>query len=115
MFIILPSMCFITSTLKKNITLCFRISRWEEAVPLCTYMICKTAIIITGLILVFFAVKYLIVNIYKSSAQKNRDNILLNKYDCNNCSNYSSTKAKAEGTGNIAPNNNNNNNETKGV
>ena len=104
MFIILPPIYF-----KSLLT-------WQEAVPLCTYMICKTAIIITGLILVFFAVKYLIVNIYKSSAQKNRDNIMLNKYDCNNCSNYSSTKAKAEETGNNTPdNNNNNNNETKGA
>lgn len=99
MFNILPPMCFTMST-------------WEDAVKLCTYMICKTAIIITGLILAFFTVKYLIVNSYKSDAQKNRDNILLNKYDCNNCSNYSSTKAKAEETGSIAPDNNN---ETKGV
>lgn len=102
MFNILPPMCFTMST-------------WEDAVKLCTYMICKTAIIITLLILVFFAVKYLIVNSYKSDAQKNRDNILLNKYDCNNCSNYSSTKAKAEETGNKAPDNNNNNNEKQGV
>ncbi len=102
MFNILPPMCFTMST-------------WEDAVKLCTYMICKTAIIITLLILIFFTVKYLIVNSYKSDAQKNRDNILLNKYDCNNCSNYSSSKAKAEETGNITPDNNNNNNEKQGV
>lgn len=103
MFNILPPMCFTMST-------------WEDAVKLCTYMICKTAIIITLLILIFFTVKYLIVNISRCIAQSIRNSKILKELNCTkSCSNYSSTKTKAEGTGNIAPNNNNNNNETKGV
>ena len=104
MFNILPPMCFTMST-------------WEDAVKLCTYMICKTAIIITLLILAFFTVKYLIVNISRCIAQSIRNSKILKELNCTkSCSNYSSTKAKtkAEETVNKTPNNNNNN-EIKGA
>lgn len=79
MFNILPPMCFTMST-------------WEDAVKLCTYMICKTAIIITGLILAFFAIKYLIVNISRCIAQSIRNSKILKELNCTkSCSNYSSS------------------------
>lgn len=78
MFNILPPMCFTMST-------------WEDAVKLCTYMICKTAIIITLLILAFFTVKYLIVNISRCIAQSIRNSKILKELNCTkSCSNYSS-------------------------
>lgn len=112
------------------------ISKWKEAVPLCTYMICATAIIITFLILLF---KWLICE-QKKELEKNRTDSILNftgytpsnkivsqkvtiyldgktliaNSDTSDTSskNNTQTKTKAEETGN---NTSNNNNEAQGV
>lgn len=120
MFIILPPIYF-----KSLLT-------WQEAVALCTYMFCVTAIIITIIILHFSIHKRHLKEKAEFEKTNKMAEITRENYratPCSNysCSNYSSTKAKAEETGSIAPDNNNetteetvnktpnNNNETKGA
>ena len=92
------------------------ISEWKEAVPLCTYMICATAIILTLIILHFSIYKNHLKKIVELEKSNKMAEITRENYRATPCSNYSSTKTKAEETVNkTSDNNNNNNNEKQGV
>lgn len=70
------------------------IASWTEAVFVCTYMVCRTAIVITLLILLLALIKY-IVNIiinYKKSKKRDESILKYNSSNCDNCENFNQHK-----------------------
>ncbi len=63
------------------------IASWTEAVFVCTYMVCRTAIVITVLILLLALIKYIgniIIN-YKKSKKRDESILKYNSSNCDNC------------------------------
>ena len=66
------------------------ITAWKEAVPLCTYMICATAIILTLIILHFSIYKNHLKKIAELEKSNKMAEITRENYRATPCSNYSS-------------------------
>lgn len=74
------------------------ISTWKEAVSVCVYMVCKTAIVITVLILGLTLIKY-IGNTIVNCKKANKRNEFISNHNSNNfskCENYKSAKKDEE-------------------
>ena len=74
------------------------ISTWKEAVSICTYMVCKTAIVITVLILGLALIKYIVNTIINCKKANKRDEFISrnSSNNCNICENMKSTKKDEE-------------------
>lgn len=57
---------------------------WEKIVALCVYMVCKTALIITALIVICYIVKYITTLIFKKNELKHLEEIKKNSFKKNN-------------------------------
>ena len=70
------------------------IASWTEAVFVCTYMFCRTAIVITVLILLLALIKYIGNIIINHKKSKKRDESILkyNSSNCDNCKNFNQQK-----------------------
>lgn len=53
---------------------------WEKIITLCVYMVCKTALIITALIVICYIVKYITTLIFKKNELKHQEEIFKNSF-----------------------------------